>query len=171
MSEHLEQDLFDFVASSDSLSAQQRQLYQAHLEVCPQCRQAVQDTEIVLQGMEKIAAPVAPATMDSALFARIRSIEANSTRTWFSLARFREFFDRPEFYVSTASAAAACAVVMLVATPAEDLEQTLFDDAAVHRQVIQKSGGLALYEELDLFENLDVLDDLAVIESLDDEGA
>lgn len=79
----------------DALAAQARAATEAHLELCPFCRQRLAETRAVVRGLASLARPAAPAGLelaisDAILIERAARVQQPSVPAWLRILRWIE---------------------------------------------------------------------------------
>jgi hypothetical protein len=79
----------------DALAAEAREATQAHLELCPFCRQRLAETRAIVRGLASLARPAAPARLelaisDAILIERAARTARPSVPAWLSVVRWIE---------------------------------------------------------------------------------
>ncbi len=164
MTEHLDDDLYDFVATPERLEPAARARLAAHVDGCAACRAAVDDTRRLFAALDmapSLATALAPSPgLRAAMSARLDAIDAEAERTpW---ARLRAWLTPGRVAIGGALAAGALGAALTLTPRAEAPS-----DLALVAELDPGVSALDVAEHLELLEDLDVAEDLDIVEDLD----
>jgi hypothetical protein len=163
MTEHLDDDLYNFVATPERLDPSTRARLAAHVDGCATCRGAVDDTRRLFGALD--AAPSLGATVEpsrgfrAAMNARLDAIDEARGTPW---ARLRAWLTSGRVALGGALAAGALGAALTLTPRAE----TPGELAAV-AELDPGVSALDVAEHLELLEDLDVVEDLDIVDDLD----
>lgn len=126
----------------------------AHLEACPSCHAALQDTLRVLEATDALPSPALSAGFDRSMFAKLDAIDAKapSARASALWTRLKAWWWAPAIGLATAALA-----LWFLRPPSSRV-------APPQAAVLELAQDLELYENLEVLEHLDVLEDLELID-------